>query len=222
MIELLKATKKEKILFLTGSGLSVDSGIPSFRGSEGSQSKATRAFFDEDPKGYWDWATSRFKTEAIPNKGHTLIDDSKCPVITQNVDGLHANAIEIHGNHKNMKCTQCDCCGNSSKFKETVPKCIQCGSDMIPDILNFDENYSEYILNRAMHLAYNSQILICVGTTITTGLPESIWSHFKIHNRPIIFINPDNIYVGRQSDYFIQKTAIESLPKICEAIAHED
>ena len=229
MINLLRELHKKSILFLTGAGLSVDSGIPTFRGSEGQKSKAHRSYFEHDPEGYWDWIRTRLIPNTGPNKGHRLIDGTGCRVVTQNVDGLHVgyHLTEVHGSIKWMKCSRG--CKEQTKVSiiechhsGPIPTCSNCDANMIPCILHFDENYDPKLYEDTMQEAYNSSCLICVGTTITTGLPTAIWSHFIECGKPVIFINPENIFVGRHSTYFIQETAIEALPALCEAINHEN
>lgn len=119
MEKLLKDLLKQdaRPVFLTGAGISVASGIPSFRGNDPEAiwkndilEKATLKYFLKDPAASWEWYRSRFKSleDAEPNDAHiaitfltSLIKDAS--VITQNIDGLHTAAgtfdvIEIHGN----------------------------------------------------------------------------------------------------------------------------
>ncbi len=116
-------------LVLTGAGISAESGIPTFRGTEGiwkvgsrhyrPMELATRAFFERAPDEVWAWYLYRRGTcrRARPNRAHRALaalearfgDDFT--LVTQNVDGLHLRAgnsrertYEIHGNIDFMRC----------------------------------------------------------------------------------------------------------------------
>lgn len=119
-----------RCIFLTGAGISKESGVPTFRGSEGywrigsrnyhPQELATRAAFDRMPEAVWSWYVHRQRVcaEAQPNPGHLAVTDAaaclgdRFLLITQNVDGLHRRAgtpleqtYEIHGNISFMRCS---------------------------------------------------------------------------------------------------------------------
>lgn len=122
-------------IFLTGAGMSAESGVPTFRGREGywvvgsrnyhAQELATRAVFARMPAAVWSWYLHRLRVcrSAQPNPGHHAIAalagllGERHLLITQNVDGLHARAgspshqtYEIHGNISRMRCSG-ECAG---------------------------------------------------------------------------------------------------------------
>jgi len=122
-----KLKNAEKIVFVTGAGISQESGIPTFRGKDGYWRKhdpmklATIDAFYEDPKLVWEWYEDRRKNilAAQPNPGHKAIAElekyAKVVVLTQNIDGLHqragsTNVLELHGSIIRIKCTVCDFC----------------------------------------------------------------------------------------------------------------
>ena len=121
---------------LTGAGLSVESGIPSFRGPDGlwtrygQPSNLSYRVFSRDPQAWWEQRLRDESTpgnptydlkdavdRAIPNPGHVAMAELEqlgilCAVITQNVDGLHTAAgsssvLEIHGNRNFLRCVGC-------------------------------------------------------------------------------------------------------------------
>ena len=103
---------ENKIVVITGAGISVESGIKPFRGTNGiwnenPTSMATYAKFTEDPAHFLSWYYERFVSskDALPNATHEILAKESIRVITQNVDNLHKKAghpqdylIEIHGN----------------------------------------------------------------------------------------------------------------------------
>ncbi|MDX1624334.1 MAG: NAD-dependent protein deacylase [Gemmatimonadota bacterium] len=121
---------------LTGSGISVESGVPTFRGEEGlwrrfrPEELATPAAFDRDPRLVWEWYAWRrgIVRECRPNAAHRALarwslDSGGRTVVSQNVDGLHVDAhrefadeeaasgpdrpIELHGSLFRARCTAC-------------------------------------------------------------------------------------------------------------------
>jgi NAD-dependent SIR2 family protein deacetylase len=119
-------------VFITGAGISVASGIPTFRGSDPDavwandvMEMGTFAYFEEHPVEQWLWYLKRFDGchNAKPNNAHTAITDierwlhshgRRCLTITQNIDGLHVDAgtkclIQIHGSAKKVRCSQRYC-----------------------------------------------------------------------------------------------------------------
>lgn len=115
------------VVFLTGAGISAESGIPTFRGPEGYWTVgsthyapgdlATRAMFAQRPDTVWSWYLHRRRVcaDAKPNAGHEALVaieralGDRFRLITQNVDGLHRRAGSsrtwaIHGDIGTMRC----------------------------------------------------------------------------------------------------------------------
>ncbi|RYZ65070.1 MAG: NAD-dependent protein deacylase, partial [Proteobacteria bacterium] len=145
---MLTLKKTDRIVVLTGAGISAESGIPTFRDAmDGLWSEfepeelATLSAFKKNPKlvlDWYEWRIKAFVDRALPNPAHQALvkweeyfDDFT--LITQNVDGLHIkagskNVIEFHGNIKRMKCL-----GHNHKFAwvrvgEEIPLCSVCHS----------------------------------------------------------------------------------------------
>lgn len=127
----LRATKGP-VLVITGAGISLASGIPTFRGTDpGAVWKrdvtelGTVRYFFEEPEGSWRWYLSRFEKVlgAKPNAGHTALVELEhlCAraatpflLVTQNIDGLHRDAgaqalVEVHGSARRVRCSSEDC-----------------------------------------------------------------------------------------------------------------
>ena len=83
-----------KVVFFTGAGISIDSGIPTFQAQEGIRDKLTRDFCSEHYDEYIENIKSMKKAmdNAQPNAAHYAIAEMNCPVITMNIDGLHEKA----------------------------------------------------------------------------------------------------------------------------------
>ena len=115
----------KKIVFVTGAGISQESGIPTFRGNDGlwrnydAMKFATIDAFYENPKLVWEWYNERRRNifSAEPNPGHNAIAElekyAEVVVLTQNIDGLHqragsSNVLELHGSIVKIKCSVCE------------------------------------------------------------------------------------------------------------------
>ncbi|WP_297441111.1 Sir2 family NAD-dependent protein deacetylase [Nitrosopumilus sp.] len=116
--------KFRKIVFVTGAGISQESGIPTFRGKDGlwrnhdAMKLATIDAFYDNPKLVWEWYNERRTNifQANPNLGHKAIAElekyAEVVVLTQNIDGLHQKAgsskvLELHGSIVKIKCSVC-------------------------------------------------------------------------------------------------------------------
>lgn len=93
-----------KIVFFTGAGISVESGIPTFQDQPGIRDKLKRGFANKHPEEYRETIRGMMDAceNAKPNAAHIAIAEMGCPVITMNVDQLHTKAgskdvIEVHG-----------------------------------------------------------------------------------------------------------------------------
>ena len=147
------------VVALTGAGISVESGIPPFRGKGGLWEKMdpmTVAHIDafmDDPETVWNLLIKDMKTvldKARPNPGHTGLADLERlgilqTVITQNVDGLHqmagsSDVIEFHGNFAWQRCLDCDQSIETSRVDLTrIPPRCSCGGILRPDCIFFGE-----------------------------------------------------------------------------------
>jgi NAD-dependent deacetylase len=134
----LRSTHPGQILIVTGAGISLASGIPTFRGSDAGAiwkkdvtELGTHRFFLENPAGSWQWYLSRFaKVEgARPNPGHLalaaleqwqLARGGDFLLVTQNIDTLHEQAgskrmVKVHGTSDRYRCDKYGCSNGPPK-----------------------------------------------------------------------------------------------------------
>jgi NAD-dependent deacetylase len=172
------------ITVLTGAGISADSGVPTFRGTEGlwrnfrAEDLATPEAFDRDPRLVWEWYNWRRELIATkkPNPAHDAIAEleHRCAqfwLITQNVDGLHRTAgsqrlSEIHGNIWMVRCTAC---GQVSENRDVpihiLPICRDCRNLLRPHIVWFGESLAEEDLQRSYTALHASDLCLVIGTS---------------------------------------------------------
>ncbi len=178
--------KAKNIVFLTGAGISAESGIKTFRGEDGYYKNvsvmklASVEGFLENPKLVWQWYNERQENilKAKPNPAHKAIakfekmmekEGKKVYVITQNVDDLHEragsnNLLKLHGDIFTVKCISCDYKENRNEvIKER--NCPKCGQLIRPDVVWFGEALPVGIYEKAYQLAAESDIFFVVGTS---------------------------------------------------------
>jgi len=142
----------KKIIFVTGAGISQESGIPTFRGKDGlwrnydAMKLATINAFNENPNLVWEWYNERRSNifAAQPNQGHKAIAELekyvKVVILTQNIDGLHQKAgssdvLELHGSIIKIKCSVCNFKDEILTEFSKIPPLCNCGNILRPDVV---------------------------------------------------------------------------------------
>lgn len=235
MFEIISANLKrvKKIVFVTGAGISQESGIPTFRGKDGYWRKhdpmklATIDAFYDDPKLVWEWYEDRRKNirSATPNLGHEAIAElekyCKVVVLTQNIDGLHQRAgsskvLELHGSIIRIKCTVCDFKDEiNTNFEELPPKC-RCGNILRPDVVWFGESLPQDVWTEAMQEANSCDIMIVAGTSLVVSPANSLPVFAKQNNAILIEVNPEETIMSADMDLSIRNNSASILPKFVE------
>lgn len=221
----------QKIVFVTGAGISAESGIPTFRGKEGLWRKydpmqlATIDAFFENPHLVWEWYEERRKNilAANPNKGHFAIADlarhKDVIVLTQNIDGLHQragskNVLELHGSIIRIKCTICDFKDNiTSSFDELPPKC-KCGNILRPDVVWFGEGLPQDVWSEAILHAQTCDVMIIAGTSLVVSPANTLPMHAKQNGAVLIEVNPEKTVMSSDMDLSVRETSANVLPQL--------
>jgi len=227
-----------KIVFVTGAGISQESGIPTFRGKDGYWRKydpmklaSIDAFYD-DPKLVWEWYEDRRKNilDVKPNEGHfaiSQIEEFKDVVIlTQNIDGLHqrsgsTNVLELHGSIIRIKCTVCDFTDNITENFESLPPKCKCGSILRPDVVWFGESLPQNIWQSAIKEASICDVMIVVGTSLVVSPANTLPVYAKQNGATLIEVNPEETVMSHDMDLSIHATSVEVLPKLLSIFKNE-
>jgi NAD-dependent deacetylase len=232
----------DKFVFLTGSGISKESGIPTFRGPEGLWRKydpmklASISGFYEDPKLVWEFYKNRQDLiyNCNPNPGHLSIanfekikKESLC-VLTQNIDGLHEkagskNISELHGNIFKVECTNCKSTDKiNQKIEEPFPPlCKVCKNILKPGVILFGEPLNWKVWKNAEQISNNCDVMFIVGTSLNVGPVNQLPLYAKRNGSILIEVNPEPTTILTELiDYSIQGSATEILPQLLE-IAHK-
>jgi NAD-dependent deacetylase len=226
-----KIKEAKKIVFVTGAGISQESGIPTFRGKDGYWRKydpiqlATIDAFYENPKLVWEWYEERRKNilGAQPNKGHIAISElakyKDVIVLTQNIDGLHQRAgskkvFELHGSIIRIKCTVCDFKGDIiTNFDSLPPKC-RCGNMLRPDVVWFGEPLPSSIWNEAIMHAQSCDVMVIAGTSLVVSPANTLPLYARQNGAVLIEVNPEKTVMSSEMDLSIQDTSASILPHL--------
>lgn len=224
-------------LALTGAGISVESGIPDFRGAGGLWSKyepaeyATIDAFRQDPEKVWNMLkeVDELISQARPNKAHLGLGELEQmgflnAIITQNIDGLHQaggnkNIIEYHGNSTTLSCLWCSKTYPSKEKRDEHPPKCECGKVLKPDVIFFGEHIPSDALHRSFELAASARALMVVGTSAIVSPANTIPSTAKQGGAKIIEINKERTYLTNSlTDIFLQGEAGEIISELVSAI----
>lgn len=229
-------TKANAVTVLTGSGISADSGVPTFRDPQEGlwaqyqpQDMATPEAFRRDPAFVWQWYQWRRKRvqSVEPNAGHRALADlarhhPALTLVTQNVDGLHQRAghedvIEFHGNIHRNHCLDGGHPVSVEGDPETPPSCPECGSPARPSVVWFGEAIPGEALERSVASAQSSELFIAVGTSATVYPAAGLADLARDNGATIAEINPEATDMTNV-DITIRARAAEALPEILAAV----
>lgn len=216
---------------LTGAGVSAESGVPTFRGEDGLwnnnpvEKLATIDALKKDPELFWEfyrWRRSLLKN-IKPNLGHYSLVDLEnyfedFTLITQNVDNLHIkagsnNPIELHGNIKRNRCTNCRDVtqANFALQQDTVPKCTKCGAVLAPDVILFGEALDQIVLKKAQESSAICEVFISIGTSSLVEPAASLPYIAKGNGAYLVEINTEKTPLTDDADEVINHPSAKAL-----------
>ena len=184
----------QRIVVLTGAGISTESGIPDFRGPQGVWTKNPQAeklsnihYYMRDPavrKAAWQSRLDHCAWTARPNAGHSALAElekrSKLhALITQNIDELHqmagsspAKVIEVHGTVRKVVCMGC---GTTAPMQDALdrvrageedPPCRECGGILKSATISFGQNLVSEVIDRALRCAGEADLFFAIGSSL--------------------------------------------------------
>ena len=184
----------QRIVVLTGAGISTESGIPDFRGPQGVWTKNPQAeklsnihYYMSDPavrKAAWQARLDHFAWTAKPNAGHRALADLEKrgklhALITQNIDELHqvagnspAKVIEVHGTVRKVVCMACDMRAPMQHALDRVrageedPPCRECGGILKSATVSFGQNLVPEVIARAFRCAGEADLFFAIGSSL--------------------------------------------------------
>ena len=235
----------QRVVVLTGAGISTDSGIPDFRGPQGvwtrnpaAEKLATLQNYLADPevrKAAWRGRLEHAAWRAQPNAGHralvTLEQRGKLhALITQNVDELHQIAgnsadriIEVHGTIRRVMCWNC---GARSPMQDTLarlrageddPACLRCGGILKSDTISFGQALVPEVIDRAMRVAGEADLLLAVGSTLQVYPVAGVVPLAHEAGARIVILNLEPTGMDHLAHAMLTAPIAEVLPAICGA-----
>ena len=236
------------VIALTGAGLSVESGIPPFRGPGGLWTKYGEPPMDgyqrflRDPRKAWEerlspsgpmkelWATLR---AAEPNPGHrALVELEEMGIlratITQNVDNLHRLAgserlLEIHGNATLIRCIQCVArfAREEIDYAQLPPHCPRCSGILKSDTVSFGEPIPPDVLERCSEEAERADCVIVAGTSATVYPAAQFPLTVHARGGDLIEVNPYESEITHLCRLTLRGASGEILPRLVEMVREQ-
>ncbi len=199
----------KNVVALTGSGISAESGVPTFRGSQKGlwarydpQELATVEAFKRNPKLVWQWYEWRRRiiSKAKPNPAHTALLELEQVVdqfilITQNIDGLHQQAgsksvVELHGNIFRTKCFEDgQVIDDWDDVEHVPPHCPYCNGLLRPDVVWFGESLPQAALTKALTASQTCDFFFSIGTSSLVQPAASLAGYARRNGAIIVEIN---------------------------------
>jgi len=238
-------TNARSILFITGAGISADSGLPTYRGfgglyngnstEDGISIEAILSvkMLAQRPELTWKYI---YQIEsccrgAKYNRAHEVIAQmeehfERVWVLTQNIDGLHRdagsrNVIEIHGDVRSLICTRCNYRKRVENYNglKIPPQCPRCDAIIRPDVVLFGEMLDEpkcTLLNHQLEIGFD--MVFSIGTTSIFPYIAGPVLNAKKNGARTIEINPDTTEVSQFVDYKISAGAAAALNDIWQQV----
>ncbi|HEV3354516.1 MAG TPA: Sir2 family NAD-dependent protein deacetylase [Acidimicrobiales bacterium] len=234
--------RAQRVVVLTGAGISTDSGIPDFRGPKGVWTKnpeaektATLAYYLSDPevrKRAWQNRMDSPYWQAEPNAGHDALADLDRQgrlhtLVTQNIDELHqragtdpAKVVEIHGTVREVMCMSCGERAPMERALERVrageddPPCRSCGGILKSATISFGQNLVADDLMRAQLAAETCDLLLAVGSTLSVYPAAGMVPIAKEAGAALIIVNAEPTPFDPIADAVLRGSISEILPAL--------
>ncbi|RYJ14741.1 NAD-dependent deacetylase [Halogeometricum borinquense] len=233
------------VTVLTGAGVSNASGVPTFRGEEGiwnnefDPADFRMDRFERDPAGFWtdrlELHERMFGDVTGPNDAHRALarlEDLGVVdvVVTQNTDGLHAEAgtnrlIELHGNNARSVCVECgesvptETALDDVRAGNSPPSCpvVGCTGHLKPDVVLFGERLPGGAYDSARRMAWESDVFIVVGSSLTVA-PASTLPEEAAERGQLAIFDTGETEKDHLAHYLVRGDATETLPALVEAV----
>jgi NAD-dependent deacetylase len=232
----------ERVVVLTGAGISTDSGIPDFRGPNGLWTKDPEAEKLSTLDHYvsdaavrakaWQRRLETLSTTYEPNPGHHALvrlerQGRLDTLITQNVDGLHLVAgtsperlVEIHGTTRDVMCLDCDdrapieAALDRVRAGEADPACRSCGGILKAATISFGQGLVADDLARADAAARRADLMLAVGTTLGVYPIAGVVPLAKSHGAPVVIVNGGPTEMDDLADVRLEGSISDLLPAL--------
>ena len=236
----------QRVVVLTGAGISTGSGIPDFRSpSTGLWEKidplevASLLAFRHDPVRFYRWLRELavLILNASPNCAHESLTRLQSlgfahTIITQNIDALHQragaqNVLEIHGSIEHMSCTSCFVSYDSSAYihayltEHVIPRCSYCKGVLKPDLVLMGEQLPVHIWQKAVKACNLCDLMIVLGSSLEV-LPVAKLPLMALeHGARLILINRMPTYLDVRANIVLHEDLTQVLPWIVDQLVKD-
>jgi NAD-dependent deacetylase len=244
LIEQVRAwvEQAERIVALTGAGISTDSGIPDFRGPNGVWTKNPAAekaatlqnYLNDEELRRAAWQTRLHSPawDAEPNSGHRALVELErrgqlLAVVTQNIDELHqragsdpASVIEVHGTMRRYLCWGCGDTGPMQVMLDRVragepdPRCLICGGIVKSATISFGQALVPEVIDRAMAVADETDLLLAVGTSLQVYPAANVVPRARLTGARVVIINGEPTGMDQLADAVLVGSISRLLPAV--------
>jgi NAD-dependent deacetylase len=244
--ELIHAS--QRVVALTGAGISTPSGIPDFRSPESGlweqaedlMEVASIYAFRHRPQTFYDWLRPllRVVLDAQPNPAHVALAQLEAAnrlqaLITQNIDLLHDKAgsrsvFEVHGHLREVVCPACHYIIPAGpaleEFMDTnkLPRCRRCHHIMKPNVILFGELLPMQVMKAAQLHARTCDLMIVAGSSLEVAPAGDLPSLAKSHGARLVIINYGQTHLDDQADVLIRGDVATVLPRLAAPFVHLD
>jgi NAD-dependent deacetylase len=232
----------ERVVALTGAGVSTDSGIPDFRGPQGvwtrnpeAEKQSTIQHYVADPEVRRRAWRSRLQSpawSAQPNAGHRALvalerRGKLDTLITQNIDGLHQAAgsspervVEVHGTMREVVCLAC---GQRAPMERALarvrageddPPCRTCGGILKSATISFGQSLVPEDLRRAELAARRCDLMLAVGTKLSVWPVAGVVPVAKDSGARVIIVNAEPTEMDAMADAVLRGSIGDILPRL--------
>jgi NAD-dependent deacetylase len=230
----------ERVVVLTGAGISTDSGIPDFRGPNGVWTRNPAAekasniqHYLADPevrRAAWLHRLDAPVWTAEPNRGHRAIVELQRQgrlhaLVTQNIDELHQAAgtdpelvIEVHGTARWTRCWECS---DRRTMRETLdrvrageadPPCLVCGGILKSDTISFGQSLVPEVIDRAMRVSEECDVMLAVGSTLSVYPAANCVPVARASGASVVILNGEPTAMDHHADHVLRGSIGELLP----------
>jgi NAD-dependent deacetylase len=230
----------ERVVALTGAGISAESGIPTFRGPGGlwrnysPEKLATPEAFAENPRLVWEWYDWRRQIvrKAEPNVGHWALVElerrktgatrasGSFTLVTQNVDGLHdragsRNVVKLHGDIWLVRCLGCGTEARNEQVPlEDLPPRCPCGALLRPGVVWFGEPLPVGEWQRAVEASTQAEVFLVIGTSAVVYPAAGLAEAAREAGAKLAIVNSEPTPLDPRANWVLHGQAGELLPRL--------
>ena len=219
--------QSQRIVFFGGAGVSTESNIPDFRSSDGvysvtlgrhftAEQLVSHTMFERYPEDFFDFYKKYLLyPDAKPNAAHRYLawleeTGKLMAIVTQNIDSLHEMAgskkvLKLHGSADRNYCTGCQRFYDLEAFlalEGPVPRCLDCGKVVKPDVTLYEEALDMEIFSQAAKAIREADLLIIGGTSLVVYPAASLIQYLQ--GEKLVVINKTNIPQDKKADLVIE------------------